>query len=171
MKKIFQFLILLAPLSSKGQSDVITRFFSQYEGRDDFTTVYITSKMFSLIAQLPEDENEGDFMNIVRRLTGIRILSAENYSNAEKLYSEAYPLLSRNGFDELMVVKNGNEEIKFMAWEKGDAISEFVMLIKDDEKFTLLSMTGNLNLKDISKLSKAMDIHGLEKYDDKAVKH
>ena len=165
MRRLVLFSLLFLPALTYGQDDVITRFFSQYESRKDFTTIYITSKMFSLIAQIPQDENEDDMMNIIRRLNGVRILSTDNSPEAEKLYEEAYRLLPKNGFEDLMVIKDGSEDVKFLVHEKGEVISEFVMISHEDNKFTLLSMTGDLRLKDISKLSKTLDINGLDKYD------
>jgi hypothetical protein len=165
MKNSMIVLLILICRPAWAQEDVITRFFSQYEGKDDFTTVYITSKMFSLIAQIPEDEDEDEVMSVIRKLNGMRILSSEKSPLANELYDEAYKLLPRNGFEDLMIVKNGNEETKFLVHQKGEIISEFVMLSGGNNNFTLISMTGNLLLKDISKLSKTMDINGFDKLD------
>ena len=44
------------------------------------------------------------------------------------------------------------------------------MIVNGDHDFLLMTMTGDLDLKDISKLSKTMDIDGfehLDKVDDK----
>ena len=157
-------LILIFHLA-QAQDDAISKFFDKYKDNDQFTTVYITSKMFSLIAQIPENENEDDFMNIIRRLTGVRILSSDSLPGGYSIYQQARDILTKNGFEDLMVVRDGSEEIKFMVQEKGEIISDFVMLIGGNHQFTLISLTGDLRLKDISKLSKTMDIKGFDKLD------
>ena len=165
MKTPLTIILIFAFQLAWAQEDAISKFIEQYEGNDQFTTVYITSKMFSLIAQIPENESEDDFMNIIRRLTGVRILSSDSLPSGSGIYQKARNLLVRNGFEDLMVVKDGTEEIKFMVQEKGEIISDFVMLLGDNHNFTLISLTGNLRLKDISKLSKTMDIQGFDKLD------
>ncbi len=162
------FLILLLVFTSqvaRAQDDVLAQLFDQYEGKDNFTTVYITSKMFSLIAQIPQQENEEDFMNIVRRLTGIRVLSSDSIPEGKKLYQKTVALLDKNGYDDLMIVNDGEDQIKFLVREKGDVISNFVMVSGGENKFTLISLTGNLRMNDISKISKSMDMQGFDKLD------
>jgi hypothetical protein len=161
-------ILLIKPLMA--QDDVIARYFNQYEGREDFTLIYITSRMFGLIAQIPESEDEDDVMNIIRKLKGLKILTTDKDPERKELYRTAMDLLPSHGFDELMVVKEGNEEIVFMIDEKGGNINEFVMLIGGEDTFFLMSMVGDLTHEDISRLSETMDIDGfehLEKVNDK----
>jgi hypothetical protein len=166
MKRIVVLLmciILIKPVFA--QDDVISKYFERYEGRDDFTIIYITSRMFELIAQIPESENEEDVMNVIRKLKGLKIITTDEYPDKNSLYKEALGLLPKQGFDELMIVKEGDEEIKFMINEKGGKIHEFVMLIGGDDTFFLMSMIGDLTLEDISKLSETMEIDGFENLD------
>ena len=165
MKFILTVFLFISVVVARAQDDAISRLFRQYEGDENFTTIYITSKMFSLIAQIPEQEDEQDFMNIIRRLTGIRILTSDSLPDADKLYQKTANLLVKNGFEDLMVIKDGAEETKFLVHEKGEVISEFVMVSGEKNDFTLISLTGDLRLKDISKISKTMDIKGFDKLD------
>jgi hypothetical protein len=146
------------------QDDVITKYFSEYEKRDDFTTIIITSRMFELIAQIPESEDEEDVMNVIRKLNGLKILTSSEYPQRAELSRKAVKIIEDKGFEELMIIKEGEEEIKFLIHEKDGHISEFIMLIAEDEDgdFFLMSMTGNLDLKDISRLSETLDIDGFE---------
>ena len=157
---IFIGILLYLPLMA--QEDAISKFFSEYEGREDFTTIYITSRMFGLIAEIPESEDEEDIMNVIRKLTGLKILTTAEYPEKNKLYKDALKMLPKEGFDELMVIKEGDEEIKFLINEKNGKIHEFLMLIGGEDNFFLMSLVGNLNLEDISRLSKTMDIEGFE---------
>jgi vacuolar-type H+-ATPase subunit F/Vma7 len=173
MKKLFLIISgILLYVQGQAQDDVITKYFSEYERRDDFTTIIITSKMFELIAQIPESEEEEDVMNVIRKLNGLKILTSSEYPERGELSKKAVKVIADKGFEELMIVKEGEEEFKFLIQEKDGHISEFVMLIAEDENgdFFLMSMTGNLELEDISRLSKTLDIDGfehLEKVDKK----
>ena len=168
MKRLFLIIIgVLLYVNGVAQDDVITKYFSDYERRDDFTTIIITSKMFELIAQIPESEDEEDVMNVIRKLNGLKILTSSEYPERAELSRKAVKIISDKGFEELMIIKEGDEEIQFLIHEKDGHISEFVMLIAEDEDgdFFLMSMTGNLDLKDISRLSKTLDIDGFEHLD------
>lgn len=158
---------ILIYIQSSAQDDVISKYFSEYERRDDFTTIIITSRMFELIAQIPESENEEDVMNVIRKLNGLKILTSDEYPKRGELSKQAVKIIEGEGFEELMIIKEGEEEVKFLIDEKDGLIKEFVMLIAEDSDgdFFLMSMTGNLELKDISRLSKTLDIDGLEHLD------
>jgi len=165
MKKLFLIITgTLLYVQGLAQDDVITKYFSEYERRDDFTTIIITSKMFELIAQIPESEKEEDLMNVIRKLNGLKILTSKEYPQRGELSKKAVKIIEDQGFEELMIIKEGEEEIKFLIDEKDGHISEFVMLIAEDENgdFFLMSMTGNLELEDISRLSETLDIDGFE---------
>jgi hypothetical protein len=168
MKRLIIIIIgVLLYTSGFSQEDVITKYFSEYERRDDFTTIIITSKMFQLIAQIPESEDEEDVMNVIRKLNGLKILTSSEYPKRAELSREAVNIISDKGFEELMIIKEGEEEIKFLIHEDDGHISEFVMLIAEDDDgdFFLMTMTGNLELEDISRLSKTLDIDGFEHLD------
>ena len=164
---VLPIIALLLYVNGFAQDDVITKYFSEYERRDDFTTIIITSKMFEMIAQIPESEDEEDVMNIIRKLNGLKILTSSEYPQRAELSRKAVKIIADKGFEELMIIKEGKEEIKFLIHEDDGHISEFVMLIAEDEDgdFFLMSMTGNLDLKDISKLSETLDIDGFEHLD------
>jgi vacuolar-type H+-ATPase subunit F/Vma7 len=165
MKKLYLLIIgILLYVQGLAQDDVITKYFDEYERRDDFTTIIITSRMFELIAQIPESEDQEDVMNVIRKLNGLKILTTNEYPERGELSKKAVKILENQGFEELMIIKEGEEEIKFLIDEKDGHIREFVMLIAQDENgdFFLMSMTGNLELEDISKLSKTLDIDGFE---------
>jgi hypothetical protein len=164
---VLPIIALLLYVNGFAQDDVITKYFSEYERRDDFTTIIITSKMFELIAQIPESEDEEDVMNVIRKLNGLKILTSSEYPQRAELSQKAVKIIEDKGFEELMIIKEGEEEIKFLIHEKDGHISEFVMLIAEDEDgdFFLMSMTGNLDLEDISRLSETLDIDGFEHLD------
>ena len=61
-----------------------------------------------------------------------------------------------------MVVKKDNQDIKFLIRKDGKIINELLMVVGGTEENVLISIQGNIDLKTISKLSKAMKIEGME---------
>jgi hypothetical protein len=82
------------------------------------------------------------------------------------MYQEAHRLLVTKGFEDLMEVKEkGRSEFKFMIREVNGKIRELLMLSGGGTDFFLMSLIGDIDLKKISKLSKAVDVDGMEKLD------
>ena len=70
--------------------------------------------------------------------------------------------LSNNGYEELMLITEGKDEVKFLIHNEQDKIGELVLLV--DEVMILIA--GDIDLENISKLSDGMDIDGLEHLED-----
>ena len=71
-----------------------------------------------------------------------------------------------NGFEDLMEVKEkGKTEFKFMIREVNGKIRELLMLSGKGNNFFLMSLIGDIDLKKISRLSKSIDVDGIENLD------
>lgn len=143
--------------------DAVTKFFGKYEADADFTHVSITSRMFGLFTNMEmEDKEDQEIMDAISKLEGLKILAKDHTTKGKELYKEALSLLPKNEYDELMSVRDEDKDMKFMIKEKNGKISELVMLMGGNEEFFVLTLFGEIDLKQISKISKAMDIEGLE---------
>lgn len=165
MKKLVLFIILSAlSLSAFCQKSPVDELFERYDGKDGFTSVYISSKMFSLLARL--DTEDADFQNLVTRIKSIRILSIDSAKNVSGLNfsRELLPKLNRTGFEELMTVREENGEVQFMIREVGGKIAELVM-VTGGRGSSVVSIRGDLDLKTIASLSDSMGIEELEGLD------
>jgi len=163
MKKQALFMLMLAALSASlcAQKSPVDDLFDRYNGKEGFTSVYISSKMFSLLARIDSDDEE--FRNLVTRIKGIRILSLDSTAVVRGINfaSELLPGLRRNGYEELMTVKEQSGEVFFMIREVGGRIAELVM-ITGGGGTSVVSIQGDLDLKTIASLSGSMGIDELE---------
>ena len=164
--------LLLVSMSSFAQKDPVDRLFDKYSGQDGYTTVYISSKMFSLFSQIdPEDE---DLQNMMNGLKSIRILAGDDESNMKNkvnFYDEVMKDLPVDKYEELMVIKESGQDLKFLIREENNVIVELLLVgggtSADDN--VLISIRGIIDMKNISKIGKAFDVEGLdnlEKIDD-----
>jgi hypothetical protein len=64
-----------------------------------------------------------------------------------------------------MVVKEGPDVTKFLIRQKGNIISELLVITGGPAGNSLISIKGELNLKSISELSKDIDIQELKNLD------
>ncbi len=166
MKKSAILLIMLCFWGIKvySQSDAISTMFSKYEDDENFTKVSVTSKMFSLFTELePEDEDDKALLEAISKIKGLKVLAADSIPNGKKLYKEASAKVKKGNFEELMSVRDGDEDMLFMINEKNGVVSELLMLVGGEKNFFILSLFGEIDLKEISKLSRVMKIKGMEK--------
>jgi hypothetical protein len=149
--------------SANAQNDVVTKLFNDYYDNPDFTKVSVSSKMFDLFTNIePGDENEKDILEAISKLKGLKVIAADSIKDAKKLYTNAVKKISGNGYDELMEVKDAGEDMKFMIKETDGIITELVMVVGGNKAFFILSLYGEIDLKKISKLSKSMNIKGMD---------
>lgn len=163
MKKIMAFAALMIVMNGAFAQDAISKFFSKYHNDDSFTQVTVSGKMFSLFTNMEADTPEDkEVLEAISKLKGLRILGKENTSDARSLYKEAFALIPMKEFEELMSVHDKDKDIKFYIKESGGKISELLMVMGGTDDFMVMSLFGEIDLKQVSRIGKKMDVKGLE---------
>jgi hypothetical protein len=158
--------ICLVTISMSGfaQHSALDQFFHSHQNDTAFTIVNISPKMFQMISRINiEEDSNGEISELIKGITGLRIL-VKDQGDGTKLYNDAFSKISKNGFEELLSVRDKGENIRFLVKEgsSADIISQLVLLVGGVDDFVLLDLTGNINLKTIGKLSKSLDVPGME---------
>ena len=164
MKKVIAALALLMIMSGAFGQDAISKFFTKYQDDDSFSQVNVSPKMFSLFtkmeAEAPEDK---EVIDAISKLKGLRILAKEDARNARELYKEAFSLIPVKEYEELMSVRDKDKDMKFLIKEnKNGTISELLMVMGGNTDFMVLSLFGEIDLAQVSRIGKKMDVKGLE---------
>lgn len=164
MKKIvFVLSLTLVSLVTLAQRDPVDALFDKYAGREGFTTVIISSKMFSLFQDLEVEDDE--FNQMMSGLQSIRILATDETSENMNInfYDEVMKDLNVSDYEELMVVKEKDQDVKFLIKERNGRVAELLLVAggKGGDN-ALISIRGDIDLKSISKLARSMDIDGME---------
>lgn len=163
MRKLLLIILFISlQLSIFCQRSPVDEVFDRYNGKEGFTSVYISSKMFGLLSRINTDDEE--FRNLVTRIKSIRILSidsAKNLTTGINFNRELLPGLKKTGYEELMTVKEQDKEVRFMIREISGKIAELVM-ITGGPSSSIVSISGDLDLKTIANLSDSMGIEELE---------
>lgn len=155
---------LAVAAQAQASADLITKFFSKYQNDESFTQVTISSKMFNLFTNMEVDKPEDqEVLNAISKLKGLRVLAKEDARNARELYKEALSLVPVKEFEELMSVRDKDKDMKFYIKETSPGkISELVMIAGGVSDFMVLSLFGEIDLKQVSKIGSKMDIDGLD---------
>jgi hypothetical protein len=170
MKRLF-FIICFIGFTTAvfAQNKSIDRVFDKYAGQEGFTTVYISKYMFSMFAKLDdvEDEELEEVQQVFGKLNGIKILASEDGSPAGiNFYDEIMKDLPRKEYEELMVVKDSESDVVFLAREEGGVIVELLLIVSGDDDNALIAITGEIDLNTIAKLGSAMDIEGMDELEN-----
>ena len=156
--------LMLLSYTGMTQGSIISEYFKKFAEDENFTKVSVNSKMFSLFTELESDsEDEKDFLEAISKLKGLKIIASDSVGDPEKLFEQVCADINKNGYEELMTVEDAKEDMKFLISEKDGIIRELIMVVGGKRNFVLLSLYGEIDLKNISKITKSMKIHGLEK--------
>jgi len=160
MKKILSIFTLIAfsAITGWAQTDAIERFFESYMDSDDFSSVYVSPRMFDMIAKAAGDEMEGDVADVVKDLKGLNVLKTD--IEPMKYYKEAVKKIPLNEFEILVKVKDDGQNVRIFSKSDGDIINEVLVLVGGNDEFILMSFVGKINLSKLAKLAKTLDIEG-----------
>lgn len=167
MKKLLiGFVMMAVSVMANAQNDAIAKFFTKYQGDESFSQVTVSGKMFSMMANLDGDTPEEKAMiNSISKIKGLKILSKSDARNSRELYKEAISMIPAKDFEELMSLRDKDKDMKFFTKESGGKISELVMVMGGNDEFMVMTIFGEINLKDISKIGKSVNIEGMENLD------
>ena len=168
MKKLTIILaLLMAPVLVSAQNQ-----FDSFEDENDVTSVIVTKNMFKLLSKMDldsQDPEAKEYLAMVDNLDNIKVFTTENPTVASKMdASVAKYVASSKGLGELMRVKDDGKNIKFYSKEgkNENFVSELLMHMNgniDGKKMTvIMSITGNIDLKQISKLTAELNVPGSE---------
>ena len=164
MKKfVVGVVMMVMSIAVQAQDNAISKFFSKYQGDESFSQVTVSSKMFGLFtnmdAEKPEDK---EILEAISKIKGLRVLAKQEARNSRELYKEAMTMIPVREYEELLTVRDKDKDMKFFIKETGGKISELVMVMGGNEEFMVLSLFGEIDLKQVSRIGRKMDIDGLD---------
>jgi len=146
--------------------------FDSFENEDDVTSVIVTKNMFKLLSTMDlhsDDQEAQEYLALVNSLENIKIYTTDNIEVASRMDAAVSKYISKsNGLSELMRIKDEGKNIKFYSKEGSDEnhVKELLMHLSGDldgeERTVIMSITGNIDLKKISKLTSDLNMPGSE---------
>jgi hypothetical protein len=164
MKKISLIICLfLITLRMMGQGTVITKYMDQYAGNEKFTKVSVSQKMFSMFTNLEAGSPaEKEFLKAVSKLKGLKVLMADSVSNSMAIYKQAVADVNKAAYEELVTVNDARGNMLFSTKESNGIISELIMVAGRKNQFIMISLYGDIDLKNISKIAQQMHVPGVD---------
>ncbi len=142
----FFFLILLT-LTSCDYNPGVSEAFTKYRFKEGVTTITIPGWAIRLATNFGDlKDSEREFLSGIDK---VRVLVVENEElnsriNLHREFSER--INKNNDFDELMTVRDKNEDVTIFGKMDNDVISEMVVLVGGDDN-ALVYLRGEINPK------------------------
>jgi len=167
MKRIFiGGMLIMLTLFTMGQTSAVDKVFDKYSGKEGYTTVYISSFMFNMLNSLETDDPEFDeFKKATAGIQSIKILTQDG-GDSEAFGAELLEMLPRSEYKEMMVVKDQDEDVLFLAREENGKITEFLLIVSGGGEDALIAIQGDIDLESISSIASGLDMPGFENLED-----
>jgi hypothetical protein len=168
--------ILMMPLTGMAQSNI----FEKYSDNDKVSYLSLKPKMFQMLAKIDmdtDDKNAKEYMDMVNSITSFKTMATDDKAIAKDI--DKWVKTKSGSLEELMEMKDNGVELKVYIKEGKDDnhVTELLMHINglgaimgDNEvevngekrklETVIVSFTGDIDLRQISKLVSKMDLPG-----------
>lgn len=163
---IYLLVVMLIPYAGFSQESLSSKLRNQFEDCEGCTMVSIKKLMFDLFLQV-DNEMDPQAKEMLGNLNEILILELDpdDLGGVAEMTRKITKLLPEKDYEEIMEMKDGDENIQFLVRRKGKAVAEFVMYIHEGDEATLICLDGDLDLDNLGALSGSMNLPGFEKLD------
>jgi len=174
--------LLMLPLSGMAQN-----VFEKYSDNENVTYVSIKPKMFQMLAKMDintDDPEAQEYINMVNSITSFKTMATDDKDISSDIVKW---VKSRSAsLEELMMIKDDGVNMTFYIKEGKDEdhVSELLMFVNGLEAVTknsnieingkkrsietvVISITGDIDLNQISKLANKMDLPGGDELEKK----
>ena len=163
-KLIIAVALITTPFFMNAQSQ-----FDRFEDLDGVTSVIVNQKAFAMMSKIGA-ESDDEYLNLIKNINTLKVFATEDKGVAKQMETEVKNYLLKANLEELMRVKDGNSNVKIYVKEgqNADYVKELFMFVKDGgdksghNQTVIIYLTGNIDLKQISKLTEKMNLPGGE---------
>lgn len=158
MKTILTMMMAAISITAMTQHDPIDILIDQHAGKDGYTTVLVNEDLFKLIAKI--DVEDEDLQKLASQIQSIRIIANENNESEINFFNDLAVQIPLDEYNELMIVKDKDQDVQMLVKETNGIISEFLLLAGGKDN-AVISIKGNIDLKTLGGLSDEMGIKQL----------
>ncbi|PTX43288.1 uncharacterized protein DUF4252 [Christiangramia gaetbulicola] len=162
---VITLLLALAPMLIQSQN------FEKYEDMKEVDAMVMTSKMFKMLAKVDLSDNDPEareYMKLIENLDRIQIFKSSDSKVRSLMASDVKSYLQKGSLEELMRVNDNGQNIKFysLPGKNDNYVKELFMYLEGNEDnkpmTVILSITGEIDLSQLSKLTSDLKVPGAE---------
>lgn len=170
MKRTFTiFLLAFSPLLANAQA------FENYENMKNVDAMIMTSKMFKMLAKVDLSEGEKEarqYLKLIENLDEIRMFTSGDSQVRNQMARDVENYLQKDSLEQLMQVNEDGKNIRFYSkpGKNDSVVSELFMFMEGQNEgkpiSVILSITGDIDLSQLSKLTSDLKIPGAEELEN-----
>ena len=160
MKKILFVLgILVLPYLSMAQSESVKELHKSLKLSDGYVSMSVSGGILRFITRFTDMENAKDIRHAAKDIKSVKVYT---FPKKEAVFSDREINILRSeikneAFEELMVVKEGAENVEVLIKEINGEIINTLFFIEEAQNLVVLDLIGKIDLEDIYKLMKDME--------------
>jgi hypothetical protein len=154
------YILLCMSTAVFAQEDGVAKHLSSFIRNDQFEHTYVSNRMLSAILKSNATELTPDVRDLLKDIKGMRQLSTS--ASRKKHFDEFATTFESKGYENILSIRKGNDEVKMFLRNENKSDGELIMVILDAQHCGVTSFYGQINLDNMSRLSKAMNIKGAE---------
>jgi hypothetical protein len=158
--------------------------FDRFENLDGVTSVILNQKMFKMLATMGidiDDPETKEYAEMASKITSFKVFTSGDEKVSTDMKATVAEYLKSTNLEELMRIKDGDQTVNFYVKEGKDEnhVKELLMYISGLKEMTkgqdieingkkrefeavIMTLTGDIDLRQVSKITNQMDIPGGE---------
>ncbi|MFT5890944.1 MAG: hypothetical protein ACI9Y7_001043 [Dokdonia sp.] len=171
MKKIIiTALVLVSSITMIAQTQ-----FDKFESMKGVSSMVMNQKMFKLLSKVDLNSSDPEmqsYIELVNNLENVKMFTTTKEDIASQMGATMESYISSSSLEELLRATDEGKNVKFYykPGSSDDFVKEFVMFLNGDidgeMRTVFFQVTGNIDLKQISKLAQELNFKGSEALKD-----
>ncbi len=152
MKKVMMMAVLAFMTMTVQAQMSVDRLMRKYKHSPKAEYVHVPKMMMSLAKAIKTGDAD-DYTKYLKHIDSIKVLDMEDCSKAVKQqFFKDVARLKTAGYEELMTVKEADEQTVIMVKRSKTGIKELVIIDSDDDDAALIQILGNIKNSEIQKI-------------------
>lgn len=151
---VFSAILLASSIFAQSNNSI----YNKYSGKQGVSSVYISPSMFKMMKSLPEveiyDDKDVHFEQIIKSFEGMYVIEVENIALVKSMISDVESMIAKGNLELLMEVKEPDETVRIYVEKEGDMFKKFIMLEREDDSATFISIDAQMPQEAVAELLK-----------------
>ena len=141
-------LVLFAIPRAEAKRHHFQRTMDRFSDRADVTHISFPPSLFSFML----GKDDADLKRFLRKIRTMNIYTCDgNVAQTSDLKSDISRSLNADAYEDLMVIRDGSDNLEIKVQKDGDDVSEVVVFITDAESLMVLQLEGSIEMKSIAR--------------------
>ena len=153
-------LLILIPTFAFSQTKYLKDFYDKYKNHENVQDVKLQGWVLKLASSFSDEQTANRILNNISYLRVLIMDEGNLVGNRD--YQRLLKSARQDQFEELFRVKEKDKRIEFFIKEKGNKVSDVLILVNGEDNFVLLSLEGQLRFSDLNQLN--IEVDGAEHF-------